>query len=206
MANVNVANSQELVQIRMTAIFAENSNRISRNGSKKLGANVSFVRNKGKKKCECTKERKRKKKKAMNPYEFEEETGEYEPEEVAYSKPRPRPRGSRGGRGGRSRTPSPSPTPESFLGETGYKKSGKPTERQKYGQWMITFISFFVLAIVVAVFVGWLQEKSGYQPQNLSSFLMFALLFSAIGTLLLNVGIKIFMPKAVGGPALFVVV
>ena len=80
----------------------------------------------------------------------------------------------------------------------------KPNERQQYSQWIITFAGFFVLAIVVGILVGWLQEKAGSPPQSISGYLMFAILFSVIGTVLLNVGLKIFMPKARGGPAFFI--
>ena len=108
----------------------------------------------------------------------------------------------------RSRSRSRSQTLEDInpmmIEESPYKKN-KPTDKQQFMQWMVTFVGFFVLAILVAVIVGWLQEKSGYQPQNLSSLLMYALLFSGIGTILLNVGVRIFMPKA-KGPALFVVI
>jgi uncharacterized membrane protein YbjE (DUF340 family) len=91
-------------------------------------------------------------------------------------------------------------------GETPNEKEQQFSPNQHFGKYLITFVGFFVMSVVVAVIVGWMQEKTGYQPQNLSSFLLFAFLFSAIGTLILNIGIKIFMPRSGGAPAFFVLI
>lgn len=81
----------------------------------------------------------------------------------------------------------------------------KDMRNSGYAQWMLTFCGFFVMAVVIAVVVGWFQERTGTQPQTLSGFLMFSFVFSLIGTVLLNYGMnKLVSSRASGGsPGVF---
>lgn len=113
------------------------------------------------------------------------------------------PRGRR-----RSRSSSTPNTNLDLLNENGIRpRKTKATQNQQYTRWLVQFVGFFILAVLVSVLVGWMQERTGYQqPHSLSGFLMFALLFSALGTLILNIGIKVLMPKSGAGPAFFVMI
>jgi ABC-type Mn2+/Zn2+ transport system permease subunit len=66
------------------------------------------------------------------------------------------------------------------------------------------FAGFFVISLLVAIILGWVQSESGYQPESLGGMLLAAVAFSAIGTLLLNVGLKAFVPES--GPGFYFVI
>lgn len=59
-----------------------------------------------------------------------------------------------------------------------------------------SFLGFFILALLVSFLLHWVQQQSDWKPpEGLGGFMLSVVVFSLIGTLLLNIGMRMFMPE-----------
>ena len=75
----------------------------------------------------------------------------------------------------------------------------------EYASLMRGFVGFFVIVFVVTLIMGALQQASGYNhPESTGRVILTAIVLSFIGTILLNIGLRAFMPNS--GPGVYVVI